>query len=59
LILATTVALSGCMSDGSVNWDAVGAVSLGLGAVALGAAEAYSSAVSPPTVVVVCHRWSC
>lgn len=59
LIIGTVAALSGCAPDGSVNWDAVGAVTLGLGAAALGAAEAYEDVVSPPRVVVFCRGWRC
>jgi hypothetical protein len=52
LIIGTVAALSGCASDGSVNWDALGAISLGIGAAALGAAEVYENVVSPPPSVV-------
>jgi hypothetical protein len=59
-MVVATLALSGCAGDGSVNWDAVGAVTLGIGAAALGAAEVYENIVSPPTVVVVCRGyWRC
>ena len=51
---------SGCAYDGSVDWGAVGAITLGIGAAALGAAEVYEDIVSPPTVVVVCRGyWRC
>jgi hypothetical protein len=60
LIIGTAVALSGCAYDGSVDWGAVGAITLGIGAAALGAAEVYEDIVSPPTVVVVCRGyWRC
>ena len=63
--LSCVLLLGGCNSDGSVNWNTVGAVSLGIGAATLGAAEAYSAANRPvyyynPPVVVVCRPyWSC
>jgi hypothetical protein len=57
--IAATLALSGCASDGSVNWDAVGAVTLGIGAAALGAAEVLSDAYAPTVVVVCRHYWRC
>lgn len=59
-IVIALLLLSGCASDGSVNWNAVGAVTLGLGAAALGAAEVLNAVYSQPTVVVYCRSyWRC
>lgn len=59
-VTAAALGLSGCASDGSVNWNAVGAVTLGVGAAALGADEVLDAVYSQPTVVVVCRPyWRC